>query len=780
MLAALLAAGAASSLAARSPKQAEEPKPEEPQGPKVTDKMVRDAIERGRAYLLSTGGADGVLATGEHGSSETALAFMTLAYMGEHPNRPQMSKTLDYLLNINIDGGFGGKQGYAAPIATMGFAYIYRKLLSEKRDAVRLKMYEFVNRFVSGQATNGGWRYLLAGGNNYDLSNTQWPILAFREANLVGIEFPTETLRKAQKLYFDLQQTDGGWCYRGKETESYGSMTAGGVASLFIINDVLDPASGCPCVGGKSQLKVTEAEKRMDQGLQWLGKNFSATTNPKKAGKHNMYWLYSAERVGIAAGYKYFGDHNWYKEGAEAILQHQSGDGRWGGIPDTCFALLFLYKGRAPILFNKLQFDGIWNAHRRDIANLTSYIEHSKEQPFHWQIVELDRSTLQELHDAPILYICAEQIGEKAFTEAHKKKLRAFTDTGGTILFEASCGNPPMRRWFADFAKQVWPEWPLKPLGPDHGSFTDPNPLKQRPEILGVSDGVRTCVFYAMDDISCSWQMRAVAARDYLFKWGINLHAYATAGAPLRAKLAARGDERADERTGDKVDRSKQPIKAGPKTSLAIARVRHSGNWEVGANYGGFKILARYVKDKAGIDLRVAEGAEPPVTIGGVLPAGLTDYDAAFIAGSGAFDFKPEDRQFLQTYADKGGFLWFEGAGGAAAFEESLRKLAAEMKWELKLLPSTHGLIGGRLDPGAGYNLASGVKFSTWFSKQRLSRPYAEFFGLYAGDKLIGVYSPLDILYSITGYEAWHSRGYRDQDAAAVGANLILYLSTLQ
>jgi len=751
--------------------------PVEPKGQRVTDKMVREAIEAGRQYLLGTAGGGGVLAPNSiHGSSGTAMAFMTLAYMGEHPNRPQMSATLDHLLNVSTDTGFGGRQGYAAPIATMGFAYIYHKLLGEKRDMVRLKMYEFVNRFVTGQAVNGGWRYLLAGGTNYDLSNTQWPVLAFWEANKVGIEFPPETLRKTQQLYFENQNGDGGWCYT-KGKDSYGSMTAGGVASLFIINDVLDPAAGCPCAGGRSQLKTSEAERRMDHGLQWLGKHFTAATNPGKESQH-LYWLYSAERVGIAAGFKYFGNHNWYREGAEVILRKQTAPGRWGGIPDTCFALLFLYKGRAPILFNKLQFDGIWNAHRRDIANLTTYIEHSKEQPFHWQIVELERSTLDELHDAPILYICAEQIGEKAFTDAHKKKLRAFTDTGGTILFEASCGNAAMRKWFTDFAKEVWPEWPLKPLGPDHGCFTDPNPLKARPEILGINDGVRTSVFYAMDDISCSWQTRALASRDYLFKWGINLYTYATDGSPLRAKLADRAEEKIGDRAAGQVDRSKKPVRAGPRSALKIARVSHGGNWEAGANYGGFRTLAQYVKDKAGITLQVQESRRTPVTEAGVPVGMLSGYNAAFITGSTAWTLQPQEKVALKEYVDKGGLLWFEAATGSRAFEESLRQLAAEMKWELRLLPKDHPLMTGRLDPGLGYDLTTGVRFSTWFSKQRLGRSYAEFFGVFAGDKMIGVYSPLDILYSITGYESWRSRGYSDDDAAAVATNLLVYLST--
>jgi hypothetical protein len=742
----------------------------------VTDAEVLKAIEAGRAHLLglakpdgSFGGSGGDVA-GAGGVS--AVVFMTLAYMGEHPNRPAMSKGLDYLLNLDADQGFGTRQGYCVPIRIMGFSYIHNKLLGDKRAAVRQKMQEDVLRLTVGQAINGGWRYALKGGNDYDFSVSQWPILAFREANLVGIEFPTDSLRKARELYYKLQHQDGGWHYQDKPV-SYGSMSAAGAASLFIINDVLDPSSGCPCNAGRSRPPDAENEKHLDRALDWMSKNYTSAENPKSDGQpgrgRTLYWLYCAERVGIASGYKYFGNHNWYKEGVESLLKDGK-SGTWGDTVNTCFALLFLYKGRAPVLFNKLKFDGIWNAHRRDLANLTSYIERAKEQQFHWQIVEL-KAPLEELHEAPILYITAESAPKWDEDPAAQKKLRQFTDTGGTILFEASCGNTGIRKWFQDFAKKVWPEWNLKPLGSDHGVFTFPTPLKQRPEILGIDDGIRTSVFFALDDISCFWQTRAVTSKDYLFKWGINLYTYATDSAPLRAKLA--GAE-------PKTNRYAQPVKAGPQTTLKIARVKHGGDWSTGFNYGGFQKLAAAVKQKAGITLAVKETPQSNVKDIGVAPSALAGYTAAYITGANAITFTAEEKQALKDYVSKGGFLWFEGSCGSSAFEASLRQLAGELGWTLKLLPKEHGLTTGRLDPGLGYNLASGVEFRAGFRKARLGRNFAEFYGVFDGEKMIGVYSPLDVVFAATDYEAFNCRGYKPDDAAAVMTNLAVYMSTLK
>ena len=764
-LAAVLGASAVCDAAAKkNAKKAEAEKKD------LTDEDVRQAIEKGRQYLVSQAKPDGSFAGGGLAGGHSALAFMTLAYMGEHPNRDHMANGLVYLIDLDTDGGFGGRQGYAVPIRVMGLSYIYKKLLGTRRRLVALLAGQDIVRLQSGQATSGGWRYTLQPNSDYDFSVTQWPILAMRDAQRAGIEFPDPRghLARALALYLKGHNSDGGWAYQAGKGKSYGSMTAAGLASLFIIADFLEPNSGCPCVRGKSRRDVTQTERAMDAALKWLGKNFDAKKNPEDKGRH-LYWLYCVERVGIAAGYKYFGTHNWYKEGVADLVKKQGKDGKWGNLEDTCFALLFLYKGRAPILFNKLKFDGVWNAHRRDIANLTHFIERTKEQMFQWQIVEL-RAPLEELHDAPILYITAESVPN--FTDGQKKKLRAFTDTGGTILFEASCGSAAVRNWFTKFAAEVWPEWQLVKLPREHGVWNALHPMGTRPEALGVGDGVRTAVFYCPEDISCAWQAQAVARRGYLFDWGINLYTYATDGAPLRAKLAARGPVTTNRFTG--------AVKAGPNKSVRIARVKHGGNWAVGANYRGLSHLAKHVQAKAGVRLQVTEPAQVPFNSGGVAVADLKRGQIAYLAGSADVTLTPDEQAAMKQYLAAGGFLWVEAVTGSLAFDEAARELAADMGLTLKLLPGGHPLLHGRMTGAVGHNLTARVQFRRALRAQRIGRPSAEFYGIYQGEKMVGLYSPFDVVFSLTGYEAHRCRGYKAEDAMAVGTNLALYFSTLK
>ena len=740
----------------------------------ITDDDVLKAIEKAQEHLIGLQGGGGAwpeqrqpFATADYGHTE--MVMYTLVYTGVHPNRDAITKGLEALLTRQLD------YTYAISMRTMAYAHIQKKLAGKKRDLVRKALQMDANWLVSAQGDHGGWNYLSLNGSHgrYDLSNTQMAILALREAALAGIEIPRVVWERNHALYLKEQKQDGAWNYGspasetndhlGGNTPGYGTMTAAGLASLFITMDNLDLASGCPCRGGRSNQSRGDFDRRVDAALKWLEDNFKPDSNPKGPdgpGAHKFYWLYAVERVGIAAGYKYFGTHNWFREGAEHLLKTQQPNGSWGGIPDTCFALLFLYKGRAPVLYNKLEFKGEWNSHRRDAANLTTYIEKIKEQIFHWQIVSL-RAPVEDLHDAPILYITPESVPE--FSDEHKQKLRQFTDTGGTILFEASCGNPAVRKWAQSFVKEIWPEWPLKPLGPEHGSFMDPNPLKQRPEILGLHDGVRTFVFYSMDDISCPWQTKAYTGRDYLFKWGINLFTYATDHSPLRAKLAKREADKPDERY-------KTPLKAGPRANLTVARVKYEGtDWLTGRNYKVFDRLKDEMAKKASVNLTVDES--------GLEPSKLGSANVAFLIGSGPIGMPDAEKQALKAYAEKGGFLWVEAAGGSIEFNAQFLKLAEGLGWQVKLMPQTDGLLTGRLPSGTGYSLISGVKFRRSLRVQRLGRPNAELFGLYAGDKLVGLYSAFDVLFSMTGLDAYGCRGYLPADARAVAANIVLYLT---
>jgi hypothetical protein len=88
--------------------------------------------------------------------------------------------------------------------------------------------------------------------------------------------------------------------------------------------------------------------------------------------------------------------------------------------------------------------------------------------------------------------------------------------------------------------------------------------------------------------------------------------------------------------------------------------------------------------------------------------------------------------------------------------------------------------MSGRMAPAQGHNLTAGVEFKPSIRVQRIGRPYADLYGLFDGERMVGVYSPLDAMYCLTGCEAFRCRGYKAPDALAVATNIALYLSTLK
>src|SRR4029079_7381174 len=154
--------------------------------------------------------------------------------------------------------------------------------------------------------------------------------------------------------------------YAADPRASTGSMTAAGIASLYITGNSLDSRAEGGFVNGVAPRCGRYSEYRpIAGGLNWLARNFTAQKNPPE-GSWYYYYLYGIERVGILSGQRYFGRHDWYREGAAELVKRQGFNGAWdegGPVIGTSFALLFLAKGHKSILVHKLQWssDFQWN-----------------------------------------------------------------------------------------------------------------------------------------------------------------------------------------------------------------------------------------------------------------------------------------------------------------------------------------------------------------------------------------------------------------------------------
>ena len=87
-----------------------------------------------------------------------------------------------------------------------------------------------------------------------------------------------------------------------------------------------------------------------------------------------------------------------------------SSTGSWQGalvekdpVLATSFALLFLAKGRAPVLVNKLRHgpSGDWDNDPDDIRNIVNVVSHNWKNLLTWQVVDPAIASVPELLQAP-------------------------------------------------------------------------------------------------------------------------------------------------------------------------------------------------------------------------------------------------------------------------------------------------------------------------------------------------------------------------------------------
>ncbi|HEY8751002.1 MAG TPA: hypothetical protein VIM11_23660, partial [Tepidisphaeraceae bacterium] len=201
------------------------------------------------------------------------------------------------------------------------------------------------------------WRFQFP----WDNSNSQYGLLGVWAGAEVGVEVPENYWRAVEKHWLGCQLANGQWSYKRNDPLGSFAMTCGGVASLLVTHDYLDR----PSLPGQVGRDVYS--KGLNEGLAWLDRANNGVNIPNSGTHYLGYDLFGIERVGLASGDKYFGQHDWYRELSRGIVRSQFSNGAWGhedhGIDtmvDTAYTLLFLSRGRHPILMTKLKFDRYW------------------------------------------------------------------------------------------------------------------------------------------------------------------------------------------------------------------------------------------------------------------------------------------------------------------------------------------------------------------------------------------------------------------------------------
>jgi hypothetical protein len=255
--------------------------------------------------------------------------------------------------------------------------------------------------------------------------------------------------------------------------------------------------------------------------MDWMAANFRLGSNPGHVTEQlwKYYYLYGLERAGRLMGVRYFGSHDWYFEGAEHLVHDPNRDpksGKWTGtqsverdpVVTTSFVLIFLAKGRIPVLINKARHGpGIdWNNDPDDVRNLVNAVSRDWSRDVTWQIVDPETASVADLLQAPILFLNGHNAPELG-TEA-KKRLRMYCDRGGVILAEACCSREAFDKGFRTIMKEIFPEpeHELQLVPSDHAIWRARFPTSPDDSTLWcIEHGGRAIVIYSPQDLSCFW-----------------------------------------------------------------------------------------------------------------------------------------------------------------------------------------------------------------------------------------------------------------------------------
>jgi Zn-dependent protease with chaperone function len=501
----------------------------------LSARQVTDAIGKAKRALLTAQQRDGSWKLApdidQYRVGVSSLAMLALLNSGMSTADPEIQRGLDWLRRQE-------------PTYTYEISLMIQTLAAAKdgkRDIAKVATLarDLEDSQIRQGPNAGSWSYSkglrqLGGG---DRSNGQFAVLGLREAQEMGVPVGLETWRLARQHWLSTQNDDGGWSYGGSDryTKSTGSMTVAGIATLVMTQAMLRAhekeldASGAPICCGEPR-----ADKPLEDACRWLGNNFQVASNPRE-GRWLLYYLYGLERAGRFSGNRFFASdrgqkHDWYREGAAYLIKTQNPSvGTWeegerDSIVGTSFVLMFLSKGLAPVLINKLQYGPLdpnrnivtgadWNRHPHDVRNLTQYISDRPKWPklLSWQTVEVSQATAADLLQAPILFFNGSEAPQ--FSPQQVALLKEFVEQGGFIFADNCCRSQPFDEGFRDLVRQMFPpaEAPLKKLQADHPVFrSEFNLLDGRTgeptvELWGVDVGGRTSIIYSSDRLSCFW-----------------------------------------------------------------------------------------------------------------------------------------------------------------------------------------------------------------------------------------------------------------------------------
>lgn len=718
---------------------------------------VDAAIQRGKTYIYSQLNKDGHWETGttskyandnDHLDGQfggrTALSVYTLIAAGESPNEPRIAKAIEFLKTADVRGTYA-----------LGFRQLVWLQLPPSEETKKLVTRD-TRLLLAGLRGEGSaigqWTYVVdPRAGSYSHSRTQYGVLGLWAAAKGGVEVPETAWRAVIRGLEGNRAPDGGWTYkRPGETEhpTTPGMTAAVVASLLIAYEQLADAGGCT---GNPAVPAT-----ITGGLKWIEDQFDKTLTDEWAGRAYYFpTLYAIERVGLASGLQRIGRHDWYGVGANWLLTKQGSNGAFtasgnsagplfGGLPNTCFAVLFLSRGRNPVAINKLEYPAAsdkavlrWNQRPRDVASLAWWMGRQAEQELRWQIVSID-SPVESMLEAPILFISGSEVVN--LDAKRVDALRRYAQRGGLIVAHADCSSRPFAQSIQKVLAGICPESEFRPLPANHPILVDQqfsaSKWQRKPQVLGLSNGVReVALILPTGDPGRTWTQLAATGKAESAELMANVYQYMVEQDVRSAATAMHVAPQAKP-TGDVV----------PLARLRLGK-GHVWNpeplaWETFAARTGVRVEPKEADATQPLDAKA--------------------FPLAHITGVRQATIDPACADHLKAYVNAGGTLLIDCAGGSGEFADSVEPWIEKTFGKAAPIANDSPFFtGSKLDPKSLAPRAYAVKKIGAKAGSRLQ-------GVTVNGRLAVIYSRDDLTHGLLGRRVDGIIGYKPDSAEQI------------
>jgi hypothetical protein len=768
--------------------------------------QVDKAIKQGKEFLIAQQTRDGDWekdsVAGARPGGCTALALLALLNAGVPPTDDVIRKGL---ASLHDEKRLPLRHTYVVGLETM----VYCLAGDDKQRIERHVQWLIDARRMDGNKLLG-WTYDKTNFRT-DASNTQYAVLGLHEAQLAGIEIKREVWDSVRDYYLNTQVANGGYGYvwdwannriEGAEGPRF-TMTTAGLCGLLTAGADLNAGRETPNGDGtwKNCGAYVENEKVV-KSLEWLSKHFPGSDR-LGAEPYVYYALYGIERAGRLTGMRFLGEHDWYRAGCEFLVARQNRDGSWHGagesggtITSTSFALLFLSKGRTPILVSKLTHDGVgqregvpirlkskgertdWNNDRNDARHLVEFAgrELFDRKPMGWQVFNATEADpgrgaddlAAELLQSPVAYFNGHLAPD--FSDKEKDMLKTFAGNGGVIFAEACCGSKEFDKGFRALMKDkhLFPDQELQELDGSHPVWTASGkfPISARDRarfpLYGIQSGCKTVVIYSPNDLSCRWESNQYADKgdnELAFKIGANVIAYATGLEPPKPRLT-HVDVAPDAASEPKV----------PRGFLKVGLLKHDGDFNAAAQ--AMPNLMSELREKSGLDVALKSEEVSPTK------ADVANFKFLYMHGRKNFNIAADKLGDLRYNLEHGGLLFADACCGSKTFDESFRKFVGGLwpdgKYKLEPIPVTDELYSKEVNGKAIKTVQ--CRHETAGKRDTKYQEYEPFLeGVKVRGRWVVIYSKYDIGCALEKHKSPDCLGHDFDSAVLLGRAVVLY-----